>query len=66
MADVTPEIHNALFQLLTSLTSANNELRATAERSLNEEWIAGGPDRRDLLLMGLVDQSIRGGDDTVC
>ena len=47
------EASTALIQLLSALTSTNNEERSSAEARLNGEWIAKRP---DLLLLGLAEQ----------
>ena len=48
-----PEVHSALSQLLTALSSADNVVRTQAEEQLNNDWV---PNRRDVLLMGLAEQ----------
>lgn len=55
-ANVTQE----LIHLLTSLTSPDNSLRQTAEKSLNNDWIAGGSDKVEALLVGLSEQAVMG------
>jgi hypothetical protein len=54
MMDLTP--------LLTALMSGNNDIRAQAEQSLNDDWIATGP---DALLVQLARQTRLGADETV-
>lgn len=53
MSLLSPEIHNALGQLLQGLASSDNVVRSAAEEQLNNEWVAARP---DVLLMGLVEQ----------
>lgn len=48
-----PDVHSALSQLLTALSSADNVVRSQAEEQLNNDWV---PNRRDVLLMGLAEQ----------
>lgn len=57
-----PEIHTALAQLLSGLSSSNNEARSKAEELLNTEWVAVRP---DVLLMGLVEQMQESQDPSV-
>ncbi|KAI4155218.1 MAG: hypothetical protein LQ340_001128 [Diploschistes diacapsis] len=53
MSVLGADIHNVLTQLLTGLSSSENDVRSRAEEQLNTEWVAGRP---DVLLMGLVEQ----------
>ncbi|KAI9822390.1 MAG: hypothetical protein M1827_000109 [Pycnora praestabilis] len=53
MSLLPAEIHTALAQLLQALSSADNNVRSSAEEQLNADWVQGRP---DLLLMGLVEQ----------
>ena len=50
---LSPNIHDALGQLLQGLQSADNGIRSYAEEQLNNEWVISRP---DVLLMGLVEQ----------
>lgn len=65
MSSLPPEAAAALFQLLTDLTSADNALRSSTEKSLNEDWIYGDSQHQELLLVGLAEQSIIGESSTV-
>lgn len=53
MSLLPPEVGTALTQLLQTLSSADNNVRAQAEDQLNNEWVGGRP---AMLLMGLVEQ----------
>ncbi|CAG8733036.1 4076_t:CDS:2, partial [Cetraspora pellucida] len=48
---VSPDITSQLNQLLSNLTSNDNDLRSNAEKQLNDHWIAQQP---DLLLLSLI------------
>lgn len=61
MSLLPPEIHTALSQLLSGLSSPDNNLRTQAEDQLNSDWIQNRP---DVLLMGLAEQ-IEGAEDVI-
>ncbi|KAH3667090.1 hypothetical protein WICMUC_005437, partial [Wickerhamomyces mucosus] len=63
MAQLTPEITNALLELLNGLSSADNSLRSQAEKILNETWCQ--KDRVDILLVFLADQAVGGSSDAL-
>ncbi|CAN6614779.1 importin subunit beta-3 [Trichomonascus vanleenenianus] len=64
MTTISPEVTESLYQLLSSLTSADNQVRSAAERSLNQDWISGGQEKREVLLMTLAQQAVGGYDGT--
>jgi len=47
---VPPDVVSQLNQVLSNLVSNDNNLRSSAEKQLNEQWIAQQP---DLLLLSL-------------
>ena len=59
---LSPEIHQALTQLLQALQAPDNTIRSHAEEQLSTEWVSARP---DVLLMGLVEQVQDGNDPTV-
>ena len=59
MSLLPPEVHAALTQLLSALSSPDNASRSHAEEQLNTDWAANRP---DVLLMGLVEQ-MQGSED---
>ncbi|KAF9892724.1 hypothetical protein FE257_001126 [Aspergillus nanangensis] len=61
MSLLPPEVHSALSQLLSALTTPDNNIRTQAEEQLNNDWIQGRP---DVLLMGLAEQ-IQGAEEVV-
>ncbi len=63
MSSLPADASLALKNLLQSLSAADNEVRSQAENSLNSEWLK--PERLEILLVGLAEQSIIGEDDSV-
>ncbi|OUM52624.1 hypothetical protein BVG19_g1829 [[Candida] boidinii] len=63
LPSIPPEVSEALSQLLSGLSSANNSIRSAAEESLNKEWCK--KDRIDVLLMFLALSAAQGSPDTV-
>ena len=57
-----PEVHNALGQLLSALSSPDNEVRTRAEDQLGKDWVATRP---EVLLMGLAEQMRESADPSV-
>lgn len=55
MIELPAEITNTLLQILQGFASPNNEIRAAAEKSLNDDWIT--PDKIQVLLVFLAIQS---------
>lgn len=53
MSQLPPGVVERLQQLLLGLESSDNNIRAEAEQSLNNDWISGSP---DFLLSGLAEQ----------
>lgn len=53
MSLLSSEIHTALADVLSKLSSPDNTARTQAEEQLNNEWFVKQP---DVLLMGLVEQ----------
>ncbi|KAI5304014.1 hypothetical protein KEM56_006956 [Ascosphaera pollenicola] len=53
MSVLPQQVHAALAQLLTALSSPDNTIRSRAEEQLNNDWVANRP---DVLLMGLAEQ----------
>lgn len=65
MSVLPEEALTSLNALLENLISSVNEIRSQAEKSLNENWISGGEERRSLLLVGLAEQSCMAQNSTV-
>lgn len=63
MSVLPQEVHAALTQLLTALSSPDNNVRSQAEEQLNTEWVANRP---DVLLMGLAEQLSGADSSQVC
>ncbi|KAJ5551339.1 hypothetical protein N7535_000711 [Penicillium sp. DV-2018c] len=61
MSLLPPEIHAALSQLLSALSTPDNTVRSQAEEQLNNDWVQNRP---DVLLMGLAEQ-LGGAEDTM-
>jgi hypothetical protein len=61
MSSLSPEIQNGLLQLLQGLSSADNSVRAAAEKELYSTWTA--KDSVDVLLVFLADQANNGQSD---
>jgi hypothetical protein len=59
MSLLPPDVHAAILELLNSLKSADNTLRAKAEEVLNTEWVQSKP---DVLLMALAEQILASED----
>jgi hypothetical protein len=59
MSLLSPDIHAAILELLTTLKSNDNVLRAKAEEVLNAEWVQKKP---DILLMALAEQILASED----
>lgn len=57
------EIHAALSQLISVLTSPDNNLRSQAEAQLDNDWVKTRP---EVLLMGLAEQIDGAQDVGVC
>ncbi|CAL9729300.1 importin subunit beta-3 [Monosporozyma unispora] len=55
MIELPAEITNTLLQILQGFASPNNEIRAAAEKSLNDDWIT--PDKIQVLLVFLAIQA---------
>jgi hypothetical protein len=53
MSLLPPDVHAAILELLNTLKSSDNALRARAEEVLNTEWVQQKP---DVLLMALTEQ----------
>ena len=53
MSVLPQEVGSALAQLLSELSSSNNDARTAAEEQLTTQWVAARP---DVLLMGLAEQ----------
>lgn len=64
MSSLPPNVLEALGQLIQGLTAGDNTIRQAAEQSLNKEWIGGGRERQELLLVGLAEQAISGDNHT--
>ncbi|KAK9467540.1 armadillo-type protein [Lipomyces arxii] len=62
MSSLPAEATAALLSLLQSLTSADNNIRANAENSLNTEWIS---QQLDMLMLGLAEQTLMSQDQTL-
>lgn len=54
-----------LGQLLSSLTSPDNNIRSVAEKSLNDDWIGGEKEKQEVLLVGLAEQAVLADNNTV-
>lgn len=65
MSSLPPEALQALQQLLSSLMSPDNAIRSSAESSLNNEWVNGGPERAEMLLLGLAEQASGGEPESI-
>lgn len=63
MSQLTPDITAVLSELVHGLSSADNNLRSAAEKSLNEVWCQ--KDRVDILLVFLAQQATEGANDSV-
>jgi hypothetical protein len=63
MSSLTPEINNALLELLQGLSSADNNIRTAAEENLNTMWTV--KDRVDILLVFLSQQATTGVNDAL-
>ncbi|CAG8353718.1 unnamed protein product [Penicillium salamii] len=61
MSLLPPEVHTALSQLLSALSTPDNTVRSQAEDQLNNDWVQNRP---DVLLMGLAEQ-LGGASDTI-
>ncbi|CAG7927953.1 unnamed protein product [Penicillium olsonii] len=61
MSLLPPEVHTALSQLLSALSTPDNTVRSQAEDQLNNDWVQNRP---DVLLMGLAEQ-LAGATDTI-
>lgn len=65
MSSLPEHITSELSQLLSSLTSPDNNIRSAAEKSLNQDWIGGGKEKQEVLLVGLAEQSVYAESNTV-
>ena len=63
MSVLPAEVQGALTQLLQVLQSPDNTLRGQAEEQLNNDWT---PNRPEVLLMGLAEQSQVAENPSVC
>lgn len=61
MSTLTPDVTNALLELLQGLASSENAVRTAAEQSLNKQWCV--KDHVDVLLVFLSQQATAGASD---
>jgi len=61
-SQLPPDIVTSLQQLLQGLISADNAIRHSAEEALSNDWVTTKP---EMLLSGLAEQVLAGGDENV-
>jgi hypothetical protein len=64
-SSLPPNVTAELGQLLSSLTSPDNNIRSVAEKSLNDDWISGEKEKQEVLLVGLAEQAVLADNNTV-